>query len=283
MGFWNKLGKIALQAAPYIAAPFTAGASLYAIPATQKLGQKWAESDAKKAAEKGLAPSKFDKYLGMASNVAGFASGTGALGKFGSAAYTGAKAASAAGTASKLAKAGQTANKLSNWQNAIKMGGQTASMVAGGSPYAGDANYTNGPGSPQEGLGGWQGALASGISGIMNSGGGSNEQAKPASGLAPSTLPAVARPSSVRDRLNAGRQQAVRNQPFRAGYQTEIGENDQIVTHDMPPIYSDVQPQVISPPISESTPIADAVRGTRRARRRNQPIQEAVQETQVEQ
>ena len=87
MGFWNKLGKIALQAAPYVAAPFTGGASLLATGATQKLGQKWAQHDAEKAIAKGLAPSKFDKYLGMASMGAGLGSMAfgGALGNLGKA------------------------------------------------------------------------------------------------------------------------------------------------------------------------------------------------------
>lgn len=81
MGFWNKLGKIALQAAPYVAAPFTAGASLSAVPLTKQLGEKWAQSDANKAAQRGVGPSSFDKILGMGSNMASMAGGMGAFGR----------------------------------------------------------------------------------------------------------------------------------------------------------------------------------------------------------
>ena len=122
MGFWNKLGKIALQAAPYVAAPFTGGASLMATGATQKLGQKWAAHDAKKAAEKGLAPSKFDKYLGMASGVAGAASSLsggfgGALGGAGKVGAGVGKGANLSSIASASTKAGGT----SGWQKALGM------------------------------------------------------------------------------------------------------------------------------------------------------------------
>lgn len=37
MGFWSKLGKAALVAAPYVAAPFTGGASLALAPATASI------------------------------------------------------------------------------------------------------------------------------------------------------------------------------------------------------------------------------------------------------
>lgn len=75
MGFWNKLGKIALSAAPYIAAPFTGGASLAFAPAAKGAVSAWSQSDANKAAQKGVAPSKFDSYLGMANGISGMASG----------------------------------------------------------------------------------------------------------------------------------------------------------------------------------------------------------------
>ena len=291
MGFWNKLGKIALQAAPYVAAPFTGGASLYFTPATQKLGQKWAEHDAKKAAEKGLAPSKFDKYLGMASSAASLASGTGALGKFGSAAYSGAKAAgtaaNAASTASKGAKVAQTAKELSGWQNRVKQAGQIASMASGGSPYAGQANYTgSAPTGGRGQLGGWQGQVAGMIAGEIADRS-QNRDEGPRSEELPSRVESprvtgIGAPrgsSSIGNALNAGRREAIVNQPFRGGYQTVIEDRDQLVTHDMPPMYPnynrDEGRMIVSPPISESapqTPIANAVRDEltpRRARRRN--------------
>lgn len=237
MSFWNKLGKIALQAAPYVAAPFTGGASLYAIPATQKLGQKWAEHDANEAISKGLAPSKFDKYLGMASSVAGMASGTGALGKFGSAAYS-----SASG-------GGNIANQLSGWQNKVKQGGQIASMMAGGSPYAGQANYTGAEPQNEGGMGGWQGQLA----GLMSGGGGEQTQTQ-------TQTPAPV--SRAYNPIEAGRQTAMMNQPFRAGYtQTIPTDNGGTTTNQMPPIY----PQY-----------SDALTQTYGRRRRN-PAQEVAQ------
>ncbi len=71
MGFWNKLGKIALTAAPYVAAPFTGGASLAARPFANAAVQKWNEKDAQKNAAKGLAPSRTDQFIGMGGNLAG--------------------------------------------------------------------------------------------------------------------------------------------------------------------------------------------------------------------
>jgi hypothetical protein len=71
MGFWNKLGKIGLSAAPYIAAPFTGGASLALAPAANKAVGAWNQKDAQKNAAKGLAPSRTDQFIGMAGNMAG--------------------------------------------------------------------------------------------------------------------------------------------------------------------------------------------------------------------
>jgi hypothetical protein len=89
MGFWNKLGKIALTAAPYVAAPFTGGASLAFAPMSKQAVGAWSASDARKNAAKGLAPSSFDRYLGLAGDVAGGLSSAGALGKFGAGKYGG--------------------------------------------------------------------------------------------------------------------------------------------------------------------------------------------------
>jgi len=71
MGFWSKLGKIGLAAAPYIAAPFTGGASLSFAPMTNKALGAWNAKDAQNNAAQGLGPSKFDSILGMGSNLAG--------------------------------------------------------------------------------------------------------------------------------------------------------------------------------------------------------------------
>jgi len=77
MGFWSKLGKIGLAAAPYIAAPFTGGASLSFAPMTNKALGAWNAKDAQNNAAQGLGPSKFDSILGMGSNLAGAVSGGG--------------------------------------------------------------------------------------------------------------------------------------------------------------------------------------------------------------
>lgn len=117
MGFWNKLGKIALQAAPYVAAPFTGGASLMATGATQKLGQKWAEHDANEAAKKGLGPSKFDSMLGKASGLAGAASSL--TGGFGGK-LSGGKVGTGLGAgASKASIASVPTGGGSGWQGAL--------------------------------------------------------------------------------------------------------------------------------------------------------------------
>jgi len=248
MGFWNKLGKIALQAAPYVAAPFTGGASLMATGATQKLGQMWAEKDAKKAIAKGLAPSKFDKYLGLASAGAGLASSFGPI----------------AGALSGAGKAASTASKVSGWQS--KLG--TAAKIGNAAISAG-------------GLVG--GALQVAREG-SDTGPRSEELPTNASkGLGPSAAPR--NQYDVGAALNRGRNTALQNQPFRAGYQvhTQGPEEGQVITTTNPPIYPNLQPQVVSPPIDESapaTPIANRFGDEltpARARRRT-PIQNKIEQ-----
>ena len=56
MGFWSTLGKVGLKIAPYVAAPFTGGASLAFVPAANAAVSAWDQHDASNAA-KGLAPS----------------------------------------------------------------------------------------------------------------------------------------------------------------------------------------------------------------------------------
>lgn len=271
MGFLNKLGKIALQAAPYVAAPFTGGASLMATGATQKLGQKWAEHDAKKAIEKGVAPSKFDKYLGMASGVAGLASSAGALGKFGSAAYSGAKGA------------GGVAGKLTGWQDKLGKAGSIASRAMGNSPYGAGTE-------PQGGGGGWQTQVAQmGLDALMNRN--RNPEAPQApqapgvsgfqQGLAQPRNGAMPRGGWGYDQnpvhqydqndpnlalaLHQGRQEALMNQPWRAGYDVTNydDEGNPSGTSRMPPISPQFQP-----PDMASSPFGDAMTKTY-GRRRN--------------
>jgi hypothetical protein len=60
MGFWGTLGKLAVNAAPYVAAPFTGGASLMAAPMANKLGQRIGSNN-----------TMIDKIGGVAGNIAG--------------------------------------------------------------------------------------------------------------------------------------------------------------------------------------------------------------------
>jgi len=287
MGFWNKLGKIALQAAPYVAAPFTGGASLMATGATQKLGQKWAEHDAKKAIEKGLAPSKFDKYLGMASTAAGLGSSfTGGFG-LGSLGSKGASAASnAAGAASNVGKVANTAGKLTGWQKNLATAGKIGSTVLGNAPMGAG---TEASGNPNNGIGGWQGALAAGLGqALQNQGGGSNaprSEDLPDPNRANTGVAAPRRPG-LASMFSAGRNEAVANQPFRRGYDTVVqGDDDTTLTQRMPQIYPNYGPPPsddgAAPPSvfnQAPTPIAnrfaDELSPRRVARKRNPELVE---------
>ena len=50
------------------------------------------------------------------------------------------------------------------------------------------------------------------------------------------------RESGLAGVLAAGRHEGIANQPFRRGYQTQIEDEDQLITHDMPPIYPNYGP-----------------------------------------
>lgn len=75
MGFWSSLGKTLLEAAPYIAAPFTGGVSLLAAPLTSKATDVWIQKNAASDAAQGIAPSSYDKYLGMAGDIGSIGAG----------------------------------------------------------------------------------------------------------------------------------------------------------------------------------------------------------------
>lgn len=197
MGIWNKIGKIALTAAPYVAAPFTGGMSLYAAPATNALAKKWEQSDAQKAMAKGIAPSSFDKYLGMAGDIAGMATpalaGGGAFGK-----------ASSAFGGSKAAQIGNIANAGMGIMGAISAT-KGPNTNAGSPDYAGASQV--GPASlypPNEG------DASRGIGPTMPRGGYRFNQ-NPLNQLDQSN-------PNLSQALFQGRQEAIRNQPFRKGY-----------------------------------------------------------------
>jgi len=303
MGFWNKLGKIALQAAPYVAAPFTGGASLMATGATQKLGQKWAEHDAKAAIAKGLAPSKFDKYLGMASMGAGLASSMGMGGAITGLTKAGAaaNAAKAAGTASKLAGAAGTASKVSGWQDKLGKIGTGASIMMGAAPRGQGTEGLVAQGSQDGGLNGWQGKLA-GIAGDVMRSQMSGESGSSSPATTASNAPAgdtrasgyvngfpvnagQARPRGT-SIIDMGRNAALMSQPWRVGYETkaqgpeDAEGNPTVITNQNPAIYPNYNPPVQAPPVSESGGNTGSIFGDqltpRYARKRNPaPVEEA--------
>lgn len=300
MGFWNKLGKIALQAAPYVAAPFTGGASLMATGATQKLGQKWAEHDAKKAIEKGIAPSKFDKYLGMASAGAGLGSLAfgGALGSLGKAGSVGAGVGKGASLSS-IANAAPAATKVGGFAGNL---GKIASAAAGksGSGWTGAIGKAVGNAAASKGIptgnGGWEAQLGNVLSQAAStrnpsSGGPVVEQNRPippTNGVASpaSQMPGAAPRPNLRNSIFAGRQEALMNQPFRAGYNTNIqGPEDDngvpsTITATMPAIYPNFTPPIQSPQASESGDVdtgsifGDQLTPRMPAIRRRKPIEE---------
>jgi hypothetical protein len=196
MGFWNKLGKVALQAAPYVAAPFTGGASLYAVPATQKIGQKWSEHDANENAKKGLGPSSFDKFLNTASNYTGMASSLGTPGISG-------------GKYAPPTTFGKNAGKSSNVDKiAGVLGGIGIGPSGGEGRYPMDEQYpgkSSSYGPNFRGAGQSQGGQTGRYDGYMRGLG-------PVMGRRDQNVPNLA------ESIGAGRQDAIRNQPFRNGY-----------------------------------------------------------------
>ena len=237
MGFWNKLGKIALVAAPYVAAPFTGGASLAFTGAANSAVKKWSEHDARKAAEKGLAPSGFDKYLGMAGDVAGMAGGMGAFGgtkgTFGSNSFQG---KGLTGWQNTLGKVGNAASSLSNPQ----MGGGGFNINIGGgsdvNDYARTPNYL-----PSRGMAQFERRAQRQLGPVM----GNMDQSHP----------------NLAYSLAQGRMDAIKNQPFRGGYDVySQGDDGQEFVSRMPtisPFQRRQQEFTYTPPGMSRTPPVD--------------------------
>jgi len=240
MGFWNKLGKIALQAAPYVAAPFTGGASLLATGGTQYLGQKWAEADAKKAIAKGLAPSKFDKYLGLASAGAGLASSFAPV----SSALTGLSSAGKAANAAKAAKAASTVGKVAGWSDKLGKIVKVGNAAASGAGLVGGAIQVAREGSDP--------GISSDELSVTGYGSPSSGSSSPSGGEAqPRGV------SNFASALAAGRNTALRNQPFRKGYDVVspgINEGDPEIRTPMPPIYPQYREDIRTEPNSFPEP-----------------------------
>lgn len=234
MGWLSKLGKIALVAAPYVAAPFTGGASLMATGATNAALQKWNEKDAKNRAAKGLAPSKFDKYLGYTSTGAGLASGLGAFNALGSVG-TAAKAAGAASTASKAAGAAKAvsgaskfANTLSNVNKGMAVAQTAAPIIAEIASRKGSNETVNPNAQSSSGIGPSSNYAVS-REGVMPRGGFSYRDN-------PMNQEDQSSPNLARS-IFQGRQEAIKNQPFRSGYSVNaISRDDVPYTYEQGPI-----------------------------------------------
>jgi hypothetical protein len=218
MGFWGKLGKIALTAAPYVAAPFTGGASLaFTGLANQAVGA-WNAKDAQKRAAQGLGPSSFDRAVGMAGNIGSLAGGAGAFGKIGGQNFSGQNFT------------GNNQN-LSGWQGALSKAGGIANQLYGSGmlPQFGGSGVGQSyePTSGQQPIGGSNQAPG------MNR---FNRQARrtlgPVMGNMNQSNPNLA------EGLASGRMEAIKNQPWRGGYDTQVLGNDDesIITSRMPTI-----------------------------------------------
>jgi hypothetical protein len=277
MGFWNKLGKIALTAAPYVAAPFTGGLSLAATGMANKAVQKWSEKDAQKAMAKGLAPSKFDSVLGKVGGYAALGSSflpTGALGSVGALSKAVGGASKAANIATKVGRGassvlGGSYNGSPSNSGAV---GRNAGVIDESGAFGGGRS-----GGSNRGIGGgidWEG-MARSVGGrvaddylnrgqsadpYMNSGGS-------ARGVSPSfnqgQQPGIATPRgqggvmprggfsyndnpgnqynqnmpNLAESLFQGRQEAIRNQPFRSGYDVNYGTTEEPQMRGIGPIY----------------------------------------------
>ena len=182
-----------------------------------KAVQKWSQSDANKAMAKGLAPSKFDAVLGKVGGISGLASSfipTNALG--------------AVGMLGKAAKAGDVAKKVGT---AAKVGGVLSKAAKIATPA-------------MAGIGA--------INALRGSGGGSSDNAPSQSPLGNAVTRGGAMPRggfrysenpmnqydqsspNLATSIFQGRQEAIKNQPFRKGYDvtTRVGEPDEAGTYE---------------------------------------------------
>src|SRR5215471_15688876 len=236
MGFWGTLGKIGLEVAPYAAAPFTGGASLLAAPAANAAVKKWAASDAQKAAAQGIAPSKFDKYLTMAGDVASMVTPMGAAG---AGLSTAAKVAGMASSGS--AVAGDIANiaRGSSTPNTSGTNGSSPMPPTVGPGGSGATSNPQGNGLGPSWAQRWGGGPAGNpnVKPVMPMGG-FNYWQNPMNQLNQST-------PNLAQSIFQGRQEAMANQPWRGGYGTTIysGIPLQPTPIQMPPIYPNNTPQ----------------------------------------
>lgn len=218
MGFWSTLGKVGLTVAPYVAAPFTGGASLLAIPAANKAVSAWNQSDANKAIAQGQQPSSFDKYLSMAGGIAGMAGGAGAFGGLGDA-YS----------AGNFTGVGPSAGAFQKAMGAVNTG--MASLgAAQGAPSAPSVGSASGIGP--------SGSVKSPYGMTMNP-----------NYTSPNYDPTNMNQNmpNLAQSILAGRRNSIVNQPFRGGYAVNTWRRNpqtgmvEPVQNWMPPIQSDFQ------------------------------------------
>jgi hypothetical protein len=217
-----------------VAAPFTGGASLAFVPATTAALAAWNAHDAQTAAEHGVAPSHFGDYVQMANSVAGAYYGAGAPGA--PAGMTGGAAAGAGGGAS-------------GWQRALGVGtavapaviGAAASRSGGQSSNAGGGGYSSSPTSSfAQNMGGGSGKGAA--ANVMPQGGYDYDQ-NPMNQL-------NQRSPNLSQSIFQGRQEAIRDQPFRSGYDVNyLGSDDRTpLVSRTPSIFSSNDSPARTPP-----------------------------------
>ena len=213
----KKIGKVALTAAPYVAAPFTGGASLMATGLANKAVQKWSEHDAKDAIAHGLAPSKFDSVLGKIGTVSSLASSfipTNALGSIGMLGSAGKAASTAAKTGSVLSKAADAGSKVAK---GVSIANKVKKVADVAIPAIGAAAAIKGI----SGSGGNTGNVGTGI-------GPSNPNVMNSNVNGPITGQYTPYQPDANSAVNRGRLAGARDQGFRRGYDvtTRIGLPD---------------------------------------------------------
>jgi len=231
MGFksvMKKIGKVALAAAPYVAAPFTGGASLSFAPMTKQLLGTWNAHDANNAAKKGLAPSSFDKYLGMGADMAGMAGGAGALGGLGKS-FSGANFNQGMPTEGKMGTLAKVGQGVMDRFGGYGMGGYGMPQY-GGSQMGQSRDYNTDGGS--------QGQAVSRYNPGNVMGGGGLSPSMNAMGMIDQNN------ANLAAFIGQGRSEAINDQPFRRGYEVNyLGSDDETPYKTRMPRIGSVQPQ----------------------------------------
>lgn len=196
------LGRTAMRAAPYALAPFTGGASLFALPAANYGADTWGRSDI----NQGEGQQGFERWASPISNIAAIAAPyTGGYGL----ANLGSRAATTAGGVP-VAQTG--------WGGLLGNGGAlTGSNAAAGGWQNTLGNILNQAGPMMAGMGGGGGNTGSYAQsyvpqqGIVMPRGGFNYMGNPLNQLDQSN-------PNLAMAMHQGRQEALANQPFRQGY-----------------------------------------------------------------